>query len=495
MTSSYTTNKNIEKPSNGSFVNTWDVPVNTDWDAIDASLGGTTTLNAVGASGIVALSVSQYRPPTIIVTGALTANVNYQLPAGVGGQWVVFNNTTGAFTITISSASVGGTSVQIPQSYRSLIYSDGTNVALGFTTPSNPGGANTQIQFNSGGLFAGSALFTFDGTNVALGPNSRLDLRSTLRLLGSTSGFVGLTVPAAAGGTTYTLPSADGTNGQLLSTNGAGALSWTTVAAGVSSFSGGTTGLTPSGATTGAVTLSGTLALSNGGTGATTASGARAAILPSYSGNATRILAVNGSGTDTEWVVSTTGPAGPPGAAGPPGPAGPTGPTGLTGATGLTGPPGTAGAAGAAGPPGPTGPTGPASTVAGPPGPTGPAGPSGADGATGATGPAGPPGPPGPTGPTGLTGPTGPTGPGSTVAGPPGATGPAGPPGPTGPTGPTGLTGPTGPTGSPGPTGPPGPAGANYLRNVVSPYNGGGQVFVQNATPTASASGDMWFQI
>ena len=44
---------------------------------------------------------------------------------------------------------------------------------------------------------------------------------------------------------------------------------------GVSSFSAGTTGLTPSTATTGAITLAGTLALTNGGTGATDAAGAR----------------------------------------------------------------------------------------------------------------------------------------------------------------------------------------------------------------------------
>jgi hypothetical protein len=44
---------------------------------------------------------------------------------------------------------------------------------------------------------------------------------------------------------------------------------------GVTSFSAGTTGLAPSTATSGAVTLSGTLALANGGTGSTTAAGAR----------------------------------------------------------------------------------------------------------------------------------------------------------------------------------------------------------------------------
>lgn len=46
-------------------------------------------------------------------------------------------------------------------------------------------------------------------------------------------------------------------------------------AGGVTTFSAGTTGLTPSTATTGAITLAGTLVVANGGTGSTTAAGAR----------------------------------------------------------------------------------------------------------------------------------------------------------------------------------------------------------------------------
>lgn len=49
----------------------------------------------------------------------------------------------------------------------------------------------------------------------------------------------------------------------------------TASAAGVASFSGGTTGLTPATASTGAVTLGGTLGIANGGTGANTAANAR----------------------------------------------------------------------------------------------------------------------------------------------------------------------------------------------------------------------------
>lgn len=231
MPSTFTTNKSIEKPANGDFVNTWDVPVNGDFDIIDASLGGTTTLNATGASGTVTLSATQYRPPTVIVTGVLTAAVTYRIPNGVGGQWVVFNNTSGAFSITFDSGG-GGTSVVIPQGQKVLIYCDGTNVALGVTvTTATAGGSSGQVQYNSGGGLAGSSNLTYDGTgNLVLGATAlgRFDVRNAFRIYGSTSGYVGWTVPAAAGSTTYTYPNADGLNGQVLTTNGTGTLSWTT---------------------------------------------------------------------------------------------------------------------------------------------------------------------------------------------------------------------------------------------------------------------------
>ena len=60
-----------------------------------------------------------------------------------------------------------------------------------------------------------------------------------------------------------------GANGYLLTSDGTTA-SWAAApAAGVTSFAGGTTGLTPASATTGAITLAGTLAIANGGTNTT----------------------------------------------------------------------------------------------------------------------------------------------------------------------------------------------------------------------------------
>jgi len=86
-------------------------------------------------------------------------------------------------------------------------------------------------------------------SNLTTGNETTLDVSSTklqfnpsngalsspqIRLLGSSSGYVGLQGAAAAGSTTYTLPSADGTSGQVLQTNGSGVLSWSSSSGGIS---------------------------------------------------------------------------------------------------------------------------------------------------------------------------------------------------------------------------------------------------------------------
>lgn len=146
----------------------------------------------------------------------------------------------------------------------------------------------------------------------------------------------------------------------------------------------------------GSISLDTALALSDGGTGATTQAGAANAVLPDQSSSAGKFLTTDG--TDVSWAsagftISETAPSGPSA-----GMAwfksdtaqtfiyysdgtssqwveviGAQGPAGATGATGATGAKGDTGATGAAGPTGPVGDTGP----------QGDTGPAGADGAQG----------------------------------------------------------------------------------------------------------------
>lgn len=80
----------------------------------------------------------------------------------------------------------------------------------------------------------------------------------------------------------------------------------------VTTFSAGSTGFTPSSATSGAIILAGTLAVANGGTGQTTASNAITALLPTQTGQNGNYLTTNG--TIASWAaafaLTTTGSSG-----------------------------------------------------------------------------------------------------------------------------------------------------------------------------------------
>lgn len=181
MVSSLTPNKAIEKPASGDYVNTWATPVNADWDIIDKAFGGTTSLNVTSVSGTVALTATQYQSLILSITGTLTADVNYQVPVSVGGQWIVKNGTTGSYNLTISSGGAG-TSLVVPQGYSSVVVSDGTNITRADTNLV-AAGSNTQIQYNASGALGASANLTFNGTTLAL--TGAQTISSTLSVTGA----------------------------------------------------------------------------------------------------------------------------------------------------------------------------------------------------------------------------------------------------------------------------------------------------------------------
>ena len=127
--STFTPNKNIEQPANGSYNSDWNVPVNNDWAIIDTALGGVTSIVVTGvAAGIYTLTQAQYTPPNIEFTGTLGGHLTYVVPSPVGGFWSVFNNTSGAYELTFASGA--GSAYNVPAGQRVFLICDGTYMQL-----------------------------------------------------------------------------------------------------------------------------------------------------------------------------------------------------------------------------------------------------------------------------------------------------------------------------------------------------------------------------
>jgi hypothetical protein len=204
----------------------------------------------------------------------------------------------------------------------------------------NPGGYNTQIQFNNNGLFGASSSFTFTSA-------SNLVSIANLIVSGNTQlGDVG------------NISIAGGALGYVLSTDGTGNLSW--VASGNAAVGGpnnsvqyndggllaGNTNFTYVAASdllsVGNVSVSGNINAGNlVASYSNLGSNANVKITGGTSGY---VLSTDGTG-NLSWIAASAGSIGA------------TGPTGATGADGATGP------AGSTGPAGPTGATGPSSNT------------------------------------------------------------------------------------------------------------------------------------
>jgi hypothetical protein len=234
MASSYSTDLKLELMVTGENAGTWGDITNTNLNLLQQAIGGYQEVSIAGGAQTTTLvmsnaALSNARNAVIKLTGTITGNQIVTVPDGIEKTWIVYNGTTGVFTVQFKQASGTGITFASTNKGFKYFYSNGTNVDE-IILASPPGGSDTQVQFNSGGTaFGGSSNFTWDGTNVQIGSQGDLRLGDS-----DNSNYVALHAPTTvASNYTLTLPTATGTSGQVLSlSDSSGSLSFTTVTGG-----------------------------------------------------------------------------------------------------------------------------------------------------------------------------------------------------------------------------------------------------------------------
>ena len=197
--------------------------------------GGGGTVTSVGLSSN--LSGITFSGSPVTTSGIIALN-------GILG---VLNGGTGATT------AAGAVTNLLPSQSGNLgkfLTTNGSTVSWAtVSAPGTPGGATTAVQYNNAGAFGGDATnFNYDSATSILTLGANAGNTGTVRLLKSGStGAVSL--QGGGGGTSWvlTFPTTAGTNGQVLTTNGSGLTTWSTITSG-GTLTIGTTTITNPGA-------------------------------------------------------------------------------------------------------------------------------------------------------------------------------------------------------------------------------------------------------
>jgi hypothetical protein len=217
------------------LVGIWGTTVNTALTALlDTAIAGTTTLTSdadVTLSDTDGTS-NQARSAIINWTASGTVTRNITAPAA-SKIYIVFNNTGSTQSIVFRGTGPT-TGVTISAGDQAMVAWNGSDFEK--VGGGQAGGSNTQIQFNNGGSFSGSAGLTWDGTTLTSTALSAGSLALTGSPLPIASGGTNSNATPTLGGVGYGTGTAHaytaaGTAGKVLTANGAAPPTWETVVA------------------------------------------------------------------------------------------------------------------------------------------------------------------------------------------------------------------------------------------------------------------------
>ena len=206
MASSFSTDLKLELMVTGENAGTWGDKTNTNLNLVQQAIAGFQSISIAGGAQTTALTMdnaalSNARNAVIKLTGTITGNQVVTIPSGIEKTYIIENGTVGVFTVEFKTASGTGTTFSTTDKGIKFVYSDGTNI----------------VDVNAN--FSASS---FKQIN--------LPTQNELRFEDTTGGqYIGLKGPATISSSfSLNLPTADGTNGQAIVTDGSGSLSFGT---------------------------------------------------------------------------------------------------------------------------------------------------------------------------------------------------------------------------------------------------------------------------
>ena len=244
MASTYTP-LGIEIQQTGENAGTWGTKTNTNLSIIEQISGGYTTQAVTDGSDTV-LSVSDGSTGATLAhrviefTGSLTASRNVTIPLDVQNFYILKNATSGSQNVVFKYTSGTGTSATVANGKTVIAYAkadDGTNPNITLQEFGGDVVDDTSPQLGGDLDMNGNDIVTTSNANIDLNPNgsgvvnlvANATRAGTLRFTEDTddgSNYLDLKAGAMGSNLAFTLPTADGTSGQAITTNGSGALSF-----------------------------------------------------------------------------------------------------------------------------------------------------------------------------------------------------------------------------------------------------------------------------
>lgn len=203
MASSYTTSLKIQQIGAGEQSGIWGSTTNTNWNLIEQAITGVAQITMANSNyTLSSLNGVSDEARCMVIVASGTNSAVWQIVAPLVKKfYIVNNNTTGGFAVTIGGAT--GSIVSIPNGTVGQVYCDGTNffsAQTGSAGNFNVNGTLTSASINNAGAITTatqttSGLATFNGAETH---NATATFNGTTNHIGTT------TVPTVATGDSST---------------------------------------------------------------------------------------------------------------------------------------------------------------------------------------------------------------------------------------------------------------------------------------------------